>query len=445
MRQADILRAAAMRLGIDALNPLQRRVADELCGNHDDALIVAPTGSGKTLAFLLPLLTMVEGGKGCVEAVIVAPTRELVLQIYGVARALAADAKVTAIYGGHSVRDEARSLTEAPAIVVATPGRLVDHLNRKQISLSRTAALVLDEFDKTLELGFEDEARRIAAAVPMRARTILTSATTMPELPPYITLHSVHTIESSDGDATAESRLALRLYRSPEADKLEALRRLLASFGPEERAIVFVNYRDAVARVFDFVSRLGITAGYYHGALQQLDREKVVEMMANGSFSMLVSTDLAARGLDLPQVDHIVHYHLPLNAATFTHRNGRTARVEASGVAHVILGPTEAVPDFIDPALPVTPIAELPDAHPHLSCRTATLFVHAGRKEKISRGDIVGFIVNNSDLSADRIGIINSHDHFTLVAIKDCPDIAGLIATLAQAKLKGKRIRISPA
>lgn len=444
MRAEAIIEAARDKLGIGELNALQRQVVDELLTGSDDAIIISPTGSGKTLAYLLPTLACVDGSRGYCEAVVIAPTRELVLQIFDVARRLSGGAKVTAVYGGHSARDEARSLLDTPAVLIATPGRLLDHLQRGHIDISRISSLVLDEFDKTLELGFSDEVARILNKVSPHARKILTSATAMSEFPPYIKLRHIHRIESEEGDATAEHRLSLRIYRSPEPDKLQSLAALLTTFEPQERAIVFVNYRDAVERVFNFVKRLGIATGFYHGALEQHDREKVVEMMANGSISVLVSTDLAARGLDLPQVEHIIHYHRPTSEQVFTHRNGRTARIDATGSAHLILGPDEELPDYInaDDARDIATLSPT-DCRPVLRPSAVTLYFHAGRKEKISRADIVGFLLHNSDLAASQIGIINNHDHFTLVAIKDCPDVARLIATLSSAKLKGKRVRLS--
>lgn len=400
------------------------------CCNAEEVALIAPTGSGKTLAFALPLLA----AKG--RGVVIAPTRELVLQIAKTLGALAPKMRIVALYGGHSVLDETRSLQAAlPDIIVGTPGRLLDHINRGRIDRTDIGILVADEYDKSLELGFQEEMRRIVRYIRRPKRLILTSATQLNELPEWLAIKQLTTLDYSE---TSKEKPQLKKFtvQSPEADKLQTLKELLLRL-PHERTIVFVNHRESAERVNTFLRKEGFPTVLYHGALEQLDRETAVDLFVNGTSLIMVATDLAARGLDIPQVASVIHYHSPVSNETLTHRNGRSGRMGAEGNIYYILAPNEKSPDEDTIPMQQGLPAEMWQRN------TATLFFHAGRREKLSKGDIVGALTGPGNLRADQIGIIALHDHRALAAIPSA-ELHRLIETLNSSKIKGKRIRVTP-
>lgn len=440
MKEQEILKNINSKLHITELNVIQRKTIQKFSETKGDMIILSPTGSGKTLAFSIPLLKLITAGKGCVQAVIIVPSRELAIQIEKVVRAIANDIKVCVCYGGHNVIDETKSLSVTPDIIVATPGRLLDHLNRGHIDIYSTKMLVLDEFDKSLELGFSDEMEKLMRRMPNISRRILTSATRLQEYPRYLRLHNAETLDFLVKNDELNSRIEVLEARSAEKDKLASLLALLANADVNSRCIVFLNHRDAVQRTYEYLIKNRVPVGLYTGALDQIDREKAVEMFNNGSFLVLVCTDLGSRGLDITDVEHIIHYHLPINAETYTHRNGRTARTDSKvGTVHVLLGPDENAPDFVK----FDGVEKIIDgAVPKMKALWTTLYFQAGRKEKISKGDVVGFLINQGGLSKDEVGAINSHDHYTLVAVPSSK-AKSILDRISTQKIKNHRVRIS--
>ena len=442
MKEEEILQRLHTRLGIGQLNEMQNAMN---CRSREggDMVLLSPTGTGKTVAYLLPVLQAIKADNGTVQCVIVAPSRELVQQIDGVVRALAsAELKITCCYGGHNVTDEKNSLTATPTIIVGTPGRLLDHINRRHVDVSTVRLLVLDEFDKSLELGFHDEMSRIIKHMTHISRRFLTSATTLKEIPDFLRLNRPKELNFLGGKKQVDDRIKVWQVKSPDKDKLQALLSLLKRIS-DERTMIFVNYRELVERVYDFLKTHNLPAGMYHGGLEQLDREKAVALFNNGTNKILVTTDLAARGLDITDVGNIIHYHIPPKADVYTHRNGRTARVEATGEAYVITGPEETIPDFIhiDDILQIHPDSGDKNNHTFIP-DTASLYFNAGKKEKISRGDIVGFLLNNSTLTADEIGSISLYDHYAIAAIP-APKAQAVLKQIERLKIKNKRLKIT--
>lgn len=424
----------AERLGIKRPNAMQEAV---WASKASRMILLSPTGSGKTVAFSVALIERIgERGRG-VSAVVIAPSRELVLQIHEVVRRLAVGYKVTALYGKHSMDDETSSLTVTPDIVVATPGRLLDHINRGTLTLEYIKVMVIDEYDKALEMGFEQEMKRICRKANSRADVILTSATPLVSPPTFINLEGAETIDFSEAKSQKE-RFHIARVESPARDKLQTLVDLLASL-PDGKAIVFVNHRESAERVFEHLKRSGLPVGLYHGGLEQVDRERAIIQLENSTKPIMVSTDLGARGLDITDVDHIVHYHLPVSAEAWTHRNGRAARVDATGNVYVITSEADSIPDYVVYDAPYNPTGR--NEHP-IRPHGATLHINAGRKEKISRGDIVGFLVKDFGLEAQEIGKIDLRDHAAYVAVPR--EALAHEAALRSAKIKGKRVRITP-
>lgn len=441
MREKEFLPLVSERLGIESLNPMQQKMM-AAASEGRDIILLSPTGSGKTLAFILPMLKILKPSTGRVQAVVIAPSRELVIQIAGIVREMARGFKVTPLYGGHKVEDEVNSLSVTPDIVVATPGRLLDHAVRRNVDLLPARLLVLDEFDKCLELGFDTEMSKVVARLKNVSRTILTSATRADVLPDFLKMENPMTLDFlGEGDSPRE-RMRVHRVDSDGRDKLEALLSLLRSLSKEgapERSIVFVNHRESAERVADFLRRRGVDAVLYHGALDQREREMAVARFNNGSRPVLVATDLAARGLDIEKVRSIIHYHQPLTPEAYTHRNGRTARVDADGDIYLLVGPDEELKPFVE-----TDDTFRPDPASDASLRSplATVYISAGKKEKLSKGDILGFLAKDLGLDSKAIGKIDLFDHYALVAVDARK--AKMVAEEGSArKIKGTKRRFS--
>ena len=438
MKEKEIISNIREKLGIECLNDMQREMLDSI-NEPGDLVLLSPTGSGKTLAFIAPMLKELKAPNGKLQAVIIAPSRELVIQIFGIVRAIATGHKVTCCYGGHSVADERQSLSVVPSIIVITPGRLLDHINREHINVFTTRLLVLDEFDKSLELGFHDEMKRILRRMPNISRRTLTSATMIDEFPDFLRLHQVRIVNFLADKKELDSRLTVWSVRSDAKDKLEAALSLLKSITPG-RTIIFANHRESAERIQEFLVQRGVSAGLYHGGLDQQEREMALTLFDNGSNLILVTTDLGSSGLDIADVASIIHYHLPSSREIYTHRNGRTARVAANGNVYVLLGPTEEVPDYItfNDELSLNKA----NATAELKSQVASIYFNAGKKEKISRGDIVGFIANNGGITAQEIGTISLHDHYAIVAVPRAK-VDDILSRIARLKIKNKRVRIT--
>ena len=439
MKEKEILSNIKERLGIESLNEMQRAMIDS-SAEQGDIVLLSPTGSGKTLAFLIPLLKELHHPGGKLQAVIIAPSRELVIQIDRIVRAIASQHKVTCCYGGHSVADERQSLAVVPSIIVSTPGRLLDHINRNHIDVYSTRLLVLDEFDKSLELGFHDEMQRILRRMPNIARRILTSATMIDEFPAFLRLHRERIVNFLADKKELDSRLTVWSVRSDAKDKLQAALSLLQSISPG-RTIIFANHRESAERIHGFLVQKGVSAGLYHGGIDQQEREVAITLFNNGTNLVLVTTDLGARGLDITDVVSIIHYHLPQSREIYTHRNGRTARVAANGNVYVLLAPDEKVPEFITFNDELT--LDNDNTSAELKSQVASIHFNAGKKEKISRGDIVGFIANNGGITAQEIGTISLHDHYAIVAVPRAK-VDDILSRITRLKIKNKRVRITP-
>jgi superfamily II DNA/RNA helicase len=428
-------------LGIEALNPMQE-AALFATQEHNNIKLLSPTGTGKTLAFLLPLVRNMKPGVKGTQAVVVTPSRELALQIEEVFRRMKTGFKVLATYGGHKREIEETSMAGAPpALIIATPGRLGDHLRRQNIDADTIHTLVLDEFDKSLELGFQEDLEYVLSQLTHLERRILTSATRGEEVPGFVGMTDAHTLDFLPETPTRPEALLLQSLRTDGKDKLDALFQLLCYLG-RGPIIIFCNHRESVERVGAFLTEKSISHVWYHGALEQRDREIALAKFRNGSASFLVTTDLAARGLDIPHIRAIVHYHLPDTADTFTHRNGRTARVEASGTSILLLGPDEEVPAFItDPVTPLeidreSPLPEKP--------KWATLYVAAGKKDKVNKVDIMGFLSQKGNLKKEDIGLIEVKDFGAFVAVRRSA-ASRVLQDIKDEKLKGRKIKIDMA
>ena len=409
---------ALSKLGITALNEMQQHTAEAILGSDGDVVLLSPTGTGKTLAYLLPLLQLLDNGSEQVQALVITPGRELALQSDQVLKSMACGIRSTACYGGRTAMDEHKVLKEVrPQIVFGTPGRLNDHLDKENISRYGIQYLVIDEFDKCLQMGFHNEMQRLIKALPGLKRRILLSATNAEQIPQFVNMSKKGTlIDFLDDDEQTSERVTLYEVHSPQKDKLDTLRQLLLSFG-DESSIVFLNYRDSVERVNSYLHEQGFVTSCFHGGLEQKQREDALYKFSNGSANVLVSTDLASRGLDIPNIQNIVHYHLPESEDGYIHRVGRTARWDATGRTFFILSSSEHIPDYVNGD--IVPYVDMPcqQTEPPLP-RMATLYIGKGKKDKISKGDIVGFLCKAGGLHADEIGRIDVKDRYSYVAVR---------------------------
>lgn len=438
MKEKDIIEKIKENFGISELNEMQKRML-KISSEAKDIILLSPTGSGKTLAFTLPVLKMLRPSTGRIQCVVIAPSRELVIQIAEVMRGAGKSFRVVALYGGHNVQDEVNSIKVTPDIVVATPGRLLDHSVRHNLELLPVRILVLDEFDKTLELGFGDEMSKLIKRMKNVSRTILTSATRTDILPDFLNLNNPLTVDFSSDIDKVRCRMNIRNVIADSNDKLNSLLVLLHNINADspiiEKTIIFVNHRESAERVYEFLRKNKVAAVLYHGALDQKDREMAVALFNNNSRPILVATDLAARGLDIEKVKSVIHYHQPLTSEAFVHRNGRTARIDEEGDIYILMGPDEKLKDFVE----TDEMLKLDnEKKTDLSQKFMTIYISGGKKEKLSKGDILGFIVKECNVPVEDVGKINVFDHYSLVAVKE-KDVFRLLNMSEGKKLKGEK------
>ena len=425
-------------LSISELNEMQV-AAIQKAATSPNLMLLAPTGSGKTLAFLIPMISQLSPEAKGVQALIVAPSRELALQIESVFKAMKTGYKVSCCYGGHSVSVEQNSLSEAPAVIIGTPGRLADHLFRKSFSAKTVKLVVLDEFDKSLQMGFQDQLGVVFKALNGKQHHILTSATRTHDWPGFLPFTHPETVNFLKDDI--ESRLKLSVVHTKSIDKVETLMRLVAGFN-QEVCLVFCNHREAVERIGALLTQHKFAHGILHGAIDQIDREKSVIRYRGGAHNVLIATDLASRGLDIPEIRHVVHYQLPLQEEAFLHRNGRTARMHADGQAYLILANDEKLPTYIDKSVEAITLSEklkLPPP-PHFEC----LYISAGKKDKISKGDIVGLLTKKGGLASSDIGLITTLDFSSYVCIRRS-EVVKVLSKIKNEKLKKSKVKIEVA
>jgi superfamily II DNA/RNA helicase len=421
------------KLSIESLNAMQVE-AQTAIENNSEVVLLSPTGTGKTLAFMLPIIAGLNPDVAGVQVVILVPSRELAIQIEQVVRNMGTGYKVNAAYGGRAMAKDRDELKHEPTILIGTPGRIADHVRRETVALANVRFLVLDEFDKSLEVGFEPEMKEILRALPPLEKTILTSATQEVNVPPFVGLRKPTVVDYlKEGIA----KLQIKIVVSPTKDKLETLVKTLNHLG-NQPGIVFCNFRETILRVSEYLTENNIPHGCFYGDMEQHDRERALIKFRNGSHQLIVATDLAARGLDIPEIKFIIHYHLPQRSQEFTHRNGRTARMKSDGTAYVLKWVMEDLPEFI----PQVANEKIKDAPAPTPTDWVTLFINGGRRDKISKGDVAGLFLKQAKLSQEDVGVIELKHDCAFVAIKKDKAEAA-IQLLDNTKLKSKKVRIT--
>jgi ATP-independent RNA helicase DbpA len=425
-------------LHFSSLNPMQLEVQESFA-EHNEIILLSNTGSGKTLAFLIPLIQSIDIQNPHPQGLIMSPSRELALQIESVIKQIRPGCKISCCYGGHKREIEENNLIEPPAIIIATAGRMADHIRRGNINTAQIHFLVLDEFDKILELDFQAEMEFILSKLTGVKRKILTSATQAISLPDYVNMNSAYVINCLSDEKINSDELRINTLQTIDKDKIDTLFILLCSL-KDTSTIVFCNHRDAVERTHELLGDKGILSVFYHGGMEQIDRETALCKFKNGTSNILITTDLASRGLDILNIRSVVHYHIPHTEASFTHRNGRTARMDATGNVYVIVGPDEETPDYIQAK--ATPIV-LPEKFivPEKP-KWSTLFIAAGKKDKINKIDIVGFLTQRAHLKKDDIGLIDVKDFSAFVAVRKSK-IGLALEAIKDQKIKNKKVKIA--
>ena len=427
--QGDIL----TKLNIHSLNPMQEE-AISVIGTTANTMLLSPTGTGKTLAFLLPVLKTLDPGSNEVQVLILVPSRELAIQIEQVMRSMGSGFKVNAVYGGRPMSKDKIEIKHVPAVLIGTPGRIADHFSSNRFSRDGIQTLILDEFDKSLETGFESEMKYIIDQLPKINKRILTSATQGVAVPNFVRMENPTTINYLKDRGA--SKLEIKTVISPTRDKLQTLLKLIQHIG-NQQGIIFCNLRDSIDNVSRFLEKNHIGHGCFSGGMEQKDRERSLIKFRNGTSQILISTDLAGRGIDIPELKFIIHYEVPQAEGEFIHRNGRTARVDANGTAYVLKWEKERLPGFINNA----EVQNIAQKAAHKPQYWETLFISGGRKDKISKGDIAGLFFKQGNITKDQLGTIELKQDCAFVAVP--LTIANeLVKKLNNTRLKKKKVRV---
>lgn len=423
------------KLKIKSLNEMQV-AALAAAAKGKDIVLLAPTGSGKTLAFLLPVLSNLKVGFPGVQAMILVPSRELALQIEQVFKQMGTGFKVNCCYGGHPVKTERNNFEQPPAVLIGTPGRIAYHLRHGNFDESGISTLILDEFDKALEFGFQEDMSYIIGKLLSLKQRMLTSATTMSELPDFTGMSHPAEIDFLK-DIKVVPDLKLKKVLTTAADKLDTLFQLICKIG-NKPVLIFCNHRETVDRISDLLIDKDLAHDIFHGGMEQDERERALLKFRNGSIKMLITTDLASRGLDIPEVEYIVHYQLPYTEDAFLHRNGRTARMNAKGTAYLVIADDEKYP-FLKADI------ETEDLNGKFALpkdsEWQTLYIAAGKKDKVNKIDIVGLLLKKGGLQKEDVGLIEVKDQTSYVAVKR-KMVNKILAALANEKIKNKKVKI---
>lgn len=423
------------KIGISELNEMQKAFIDAY-PSKNDLILLSPTGTGKTLAYLIPLFQSLDKDIKNVQAMIIVPTRELALQIEQVFKTITTDFKVNCCYGGHSAYVEKKNLSSPPAVIIGTPGRLLAHIEKEYLETSEIHTLVLDEFDKSLEFGFQEEMKAILIQLNNIKKRILTSATNLTEIPDFVNIKNPKTLDFLSTKDFSEV-LTYNIIETIEKHKVHSLEKLMYQI--KGQSILFCNHREAVERISNSLKEMRIPNVIFHGGMEQAEREEALIRFRNKSSNILICTDLAARGLDIPEIQNIIHYQLPVNEESFIHRNGRTARINNTGDIYIFLTQDEYLPEFINTKAEKITLSEDLKALP--KAKFITLKINKGKKDKVNKIDFVGLLTQKGNLPKENIGLIEVKDFCAYIAVKNSK-INELIKILKEEKIKNKSFRV---
>ncbi|WP_248320833.1 MULTISPECIES: ATP-dependent RNA helicase DbpA [unclassified Caballeronia] len=442
------MQANLQQLGYASMTPIQAASLPHALAGHD-LIAQAKTGSGKTAAFTLPLLSRLDAKQFAVQALVLCPTRELADQVTQEIRRLARaeeNVKVLTLCGGTPMRPQIASLEHGAHIVVGTPGRIMDHLQRETLSLAGVRTLVLDEADRMLDMGFFDDIASVARQCPKDRQTLLFSAT-YPEGIAKLSqqfLRNPREIKLTEQHSNA--KIKQRFYQVEDHERLHAVGLLLDHYRPVS-TLAFCNTKQQCRDLLDVLRAQGFEALTLHGELEQRERDQVLVQFANRSCSVLVATDVAARGLDIAQLEAVINVDVTPDPEVHVHRIGRTGRAGEEGWALSLasmdeMGRVGAIEEAQRAEVEWHPLSELTSAEPgHLKPPMATLQILGGRKDKIRPGDVLGALTGEAGFDGTQIGKINVMDMVTYVAVeRGIADDA--IRRLGAGKLKGRKVKV---
>ncbi|NDP20837.1 MAG: DEAD/DEAH box helicase [Paludibacter sp.] len=423
-------------MDIELLNAMQLATL-EANEKEQDIILLSPTGSGKTLAYLLPVLMSLNPDIQKVQALVLAPSRELAQQIEQVWRSMGTGFKVNACFGGRPSNKEKRDLAIPPALLIGTPGRMQDHIERNNFEVDAIRVLVLDEFDKSLEMGFTVQMETIISQIPSVQKRFLTSATDAVSIPTFTGITNPIKLDFSEKNNELKGLKTFTL-KGASNDKMDLLYQLLCYLG-NDSTLIFCNQRDAVEKVSAYLTNRKLANEFFHGKLEQPDRERALSKFRNGSCTAFISTDLASRGLDIPEIRNIIHFDVPVRIDEYIHRNGRTARMEAEGSAFTLLAANENLPEFILPLPQPFSLPALASAPP--KPEWATLYIGKGKKDKLSKMDVVGFMFKKGQLAKDELGMVEVKEYYSFVAVK-INKVKDVLRLVENEKIKNMKTKI---
>ncbi|MBC7396567.1 MAG: ATP-dependent RNA helicase DbpA [Bdellovibrionales bacterium] len=467
---APELQSVVQELGYEFLTPIQAETIPLLLEGRD-LIGQAKTGSGKTAAFTLPLLQKISTRIGdlqketALQALVLCPTRELCDQVTREIRKLGRKQiglKVISLSGGVPMGPQFAALEKGVHIAVGTPGRVLDHLSKRTLDLRKVQTLILDEADRMLDMGFEDEMEKIMEGIPESRQTVFFSATFPQKIKNLTARYQKDAAVVQITEETTVKPDIEQLYYPVEltdektyvfTDKLKLLLWILAERSPES-CILFVNFKVNANEVFTELKRMGISSAALHGDLEQPERDSVMARFRNRSVRVLIATDVAARGLDVSDLDLVINFDLPKDPEIYTHRIGRTGRAGKTGTAISFLTPGEEkklegiaaktgfeIHPGEAPSLVGETLADL-KARVSMPAKMMTLFISGGRKNKMRAGDLLGALTGEAGgLKADQVGKIEIHDYFSYVAISQ-PFAKIALDRLQEGRIKGKRFRV---
>ncbi len=452
----DLL-AVVAELGFEKLTPIQAESIPLLLDGKD-LIGQSKTGSGKTAAFALPMLHKLNMQTRALKGLVVCPTRELSAQVAREMRKLGRrhrGLQVLVLAGGEPLRPQASALERGAHLAVGTPGRILDHLRRNILDLSQIETIVLDEADRMLDMGFQEDMEEILGKAPTPRQTVFFSATFPRSIESMSGAYQSDPVRVTIEDEADEQPDIRQLYVTAEAEqKVLALRWVLAHH-PHESALIFCNFKASVAELEKTLSKAGMSVASLHGDLEQYDRDQVMAKFRNSSTRILVATDVAARGIDVKDLDLVVNFDLPSQPEIYVHRIGRTGRAGKAGLSVSIA--TEREKSKVRAIEEVTGVSierismSSGDAQPEVAvlsqvlardAKMDTIQISGGRKEKVRPGDILGALTGDAgNLQATEIGKIEIHDHFSYVAVsRDVSEAA--IKSLSEGKIKGRKFRV---
>jgi ATP-independent RNA helicase DbpA len=445
---APSLRAVLQQLGYLTMTPIQAAALPIALAGHD-LIAQAKTGSGKTVAFALPLLTNLNPRRFAVQAMVMCPTRELAEQVTQEIRRLARfedNIKVLALVGGSIMRPQMSSLAHGAHVVVGTPGRIMDHLQRESLNLSALNTLVLDEADRMLDMGFHDDIVYVTKRCPVSRQTLLFSATYPEKIADLARRFLRQPREVKLLEQHADSKIRQRFYEVKHDERLQAVGVLLKHYRPVS-TLAFCNTKEQCRKLSQELRAQGLHALELHGDLEQRERDQVLIQFANRSCSVLVATDVAARGLDIAQLEAVINVDITPDPEIHIHRIGRTGRADADGWALSLCSPSDR--------RRVATIAQMQGFEPEwhglgslqgdtaspLTPPMVTLLILGGRKNKIRPGDVLGALTGSAGFLREQIGKITVTDQLTYVAVARAISREA-VRQLAAGKLKGKTVKV---